>query len=126
MTHEPISRASDPPSWKIGSDRAPAGRERLRPGWEAAKGCGEHTVPAEVPGCQLMVTEAAGGLPPTSAGTSLILAEKHSGLLSGRAAPLMRLINYRRQRAPGTVGHGGRWELVVFWGGGGQGAMAGL
>lgn len=70
---------SDPPSWKIGLDWAPAGRERLRPGREAAKGCGESAVPARVPGCHLMVTKAAAGLPPTSAGTSLILAEKHQG-----------------------------------------------
>lgn len=83
LTHEPTLRASDPPSWKIGLDWAPAGRERLWLGWEAAKGCGEHTVPPEVPGYKLMVTKAAGGLPPTSAGTSLILAEKHQGSYQG-------------------------------------------
>lgn len=83
LTHEPTLCASDPPSWKIGLDWAPAGRERLWLGWEAAKGCGEHTVPPEVPGCKLMVTKAAGGLPPTSAGTSLILAEKHQGSYQG-------------------------------------------
>lgn len=69
----------DPPSWKIGLDRAPAGRERLRPGREVAKGCGESPVPAQVPGCHFAVTKAAAGLPPTSAGTSLISAQKHQG-----------------------------------------------
>lgn len=83
MTHGPTSRVSHPPSWKIGSDRGPAGRERLRLGQETAEGCGEHTVPAKVPGCRLMVTEAAGGLPPTSARTSLILVEKHQGSYHG-------------------------------------------
>jgi len=83
LTHEPTSCVSDPPSRKIGSDQAPAGRERLRLGREAAKGCGEHAVPAKVPGCRLMVTNAAGSFPPTSAGTSLILAEKHQGSYQG-------------------------------------------
>lgn len=69
----------DPPSRKIGLGRAPAARERLRPGREAAKGCGESTVAARVPGCHFMVTKAAAGLPPTSAGTSLISAEKRQG-----------------------------------------------
>lgn len=67
-------------------DWAPAGRERLRLGREAAKSCGDSAVPARVPGCHLMVTKAAGGLPPTSAGTSLILAQKHQGSHQENAA----------------------------------------
>lgn len=44
------------------------------------------------------------------------LGRKASGLLSERTAPLMRLINYSWQQAPGAAGPGGRRGPVVLWG----------
>lgn len=114
---------SDPPSWKIVLDWAPAGRERLRLGREAAEGCGENTVPAQVPGCHLMVTKAAAGLPPTSAGTSLILAEKRQGsrqenVPADEADKLQPGGRGRRGSAFGGVGgrQGQRWETCGIGG----------
>ena len=45
------------------------------------------------------------------------LGRKASGLLSGRTAPLMRLINYSRQRVPSAVRLGGELGTSRFWGG---------
>lgn len=82
LTHEPTLCASNPihPAGKSGWTGPRRGGKGC--GWDGRRprAAGRTTVcRPQVPGCHLMVTKAAAGLPPTSAGTSLILAEKHQG-----------------------------------------------